>query len=113
MPALAGHVRRASLGTEQSREGKMARAATARGAGKPKAEAKMKPSASPVEEHIELLEPAARREDARTLDEMMRRVTGKPPVLWAGSIVGYGRVHYVYETGHEGDMPEAAFAARK
>ena len=33
--------------------------------------------------------------------------------MWGASIVGYGRIHYKYETGHEGDMPEAGFAARK
>lgn len=31
---------------------------------------------------------------------------------WGPSIVGYGELHYVYESGREGDMPRAAFSPR-
>ena len=32
--------------------------------------------------------------------------------MW-GTIVGFGRYHYKYESGREGDMPAAGFSARK
>ena len=54
-----------------------------------------------------------RRRDARTLVAMMERVTGLPPRLWGPAIVGFGRYHYVYASGREGDAPAAAFSPRK
>ena len=48
-----------------------------------------------------------------TLVELMCDVTGEPPVVWGPSIVGFGRYHYRYATGTEGDAPLAAFAPRK
>ena len=78
-----------------------------------KTEPAMRPKNTSVAEHLEEIEPAAKRDDAKALDRMMRRVTGKTPVMWGPAIVGYGKVHYKYDSGHEGDMPEAAFAARK
>ena len=39
-------------------------------------------------------------------------VTGADAMMWGSSIVGYGELHYVYESGREGDMPRAAFSPR-
>lgn len=33
--------------------------------------------------------------------------------MWGDSIIGFGRYHYRYESGREGDMPLAAFSPRK
>ncbi|MBV9931663.1 MAG: DUF1801 domain-containing protein [Alphaproteobacteria bacterium] len=52
-----------------------------------------------------------RRADARALGETMTRVTGEPPALW-GKIVGFGRCHYRYESGREGDWMLSGFAVR-
>lgn len=54
-----------------------------------------------------------RRADARHLVEMMQRITGKPPKLWSGSIIGFGQYHYRYESGHEGDSCLVGFSPRK
>lgn len=54
----------------------------------------------------------ARREDLRTVLGLMQQVTGEQPVMWGGSIVGFGSRHYRYATGREGDMPVVAAAAR-
>jgi len=51
-------------------------------------------------------------EDSRQLIRMFRAITGKPPKMWGPSIVGFGSVHYVYESGREGDMPLLAFSPR-
>jgi Domain of unknown function (DU1801) len=44
---------------------------------------------------------------------VMRQVSGLEPKLWGPSIVGFGSVHYRYESGREGDTPAIAFAPRK
>ena len=33
--------------------------------------------------------------------------------MWGPSIVGFGRCHYAYESGREGDMPLVGFSPRK
>jgi hypothetical protein len=43
----------------------------------------------------------------------MRKVTRCRPVLWGGSIVGFGTYHYKYPSGHEGDAPLVGFSPRK
>jgi hypothetical protein len=43
---------------------------------------------------------------------MMERVTGEPSVMWGPSIVGFGRYHYCYASGHEGDMCRVGFSPR-
>jgi hypothetical protein len=43
----------------------------------------------------------------------MGEITGEPPAMWGSGIVGFGRYHYRYESGHEGDSALASFAPRK
>ncbi|GGN91706.1 hypothetical protein GCM10010112_78130 [Actinoplanes lobatus] len=43
----------------------------------------------------------------------MREVTGEEPVMWGPSIIGFGRYHYRYDSGHEGDSALACFSPRK
>ena len=43
----------------------------------------------------------------------MERLSGKPPVLWGGSIIGFGQYHYKYESGREGDSLMTGFSPRK
>ncbi len=35
------------------------------------------------------------------------------PEMWGPAIVGFGKVHYKYESGREGDMPIIGFSPRK
>lgn len=73
---------------------------------------KTKPTAVSAESHIAAISNEEQRSDARTLVALMRRVTGQKPRMWGPSIVGFGRYHYKYASGHEGDSAIAAFAAR-
>ena len=57
--------------------------------------------------------PARKAEEARVLDRLFREVTGFVPMMWGSSIVGYGRCHYEYATGREGDFPATGFSPRK
>jgi hypothetical protein len=58
------------------------------------------------------VESEQKREDSKTLLDLMGRVTGEKPKLW-GSIVGFGRYHYNYESGHEGETCLVGFSPRK
>jgi len=52
------------------------------------------------------------REDARRLC-MMQEITGEPPAAWGTTIIGFGRYHYRYASGHEGDSALASFSPRR
>lgn len=54
-----------------------------------------------------------RREDGRALLEFFNRVTGLKPKMWGPSIIGYGRYHYKYNSGREGDFLITGFSPRK
>lgn len=54
-----------------------------------------------------------RRADAETLDRLFRRVTGFRPCMWGPSIIGYGKYHYVYDSGREGDFLATGFSPRQ
>jgi hypothetical protein len=77
------------------------------------AEAKTKPTAVSVEDFIAGVEDPKRREDARVVAALMAGVTGEPATMWGPSIIGFGRYHYRYDSGHEGDAPLAGFSPRK
>lgn len=77
------------------------------------AEIKTKPTPASVEEFIAGVDHLGKREDAKVLDELFRKVTGKAPQMWGTSIIGYGTYHYKYESGHEGEMCRTGFSPRK
>ena len=45
--------------------------------------------------------------------EFFGHVTGFNPVMWGDSMVGYGRYHYRYASGREGDFLATGFSPRK
>ena len=53
------------------------------------------------------------RKDAKELIAMMRTITGEPPRMWGPSIIGFGTLHYVYDSGREGDTCLTGFSPRK
>ena len=76
------------------------------------AENKTKPEAIDVEGFLEAVDPQ-RRDDARALCALMAEVSGESPTMWGASIVGFGRHHYRYESGREGDTFLVGFSPRK
>jgi hypothetical protein len=73
---------------------------------------RMQANDTDVEAFLDAIPSPERRADARTLAALLGEVTGEPPVLWAAGIVGFGRYHYRYASGREGDAPLAGFAPR-
>jgi Domain of unknown function (DU1801) len=77
------------------------------------AENKTKPTAASVVAFLGTVADEQQRGDALLLSAMMERLTGEPPKLWGPSIIGFGRYHYKYESGREGDMCRIGFSPRK
>ncbi len=74
---------------------------------------KTQPTDASVAAFIDAVESDAKREDARVLDALFRKVTGEEAVMWGPTIIGYGSYHYVYDSGHEGGMCRVGFSPRK
>jgi hypothetical protein len=66
-----------------------------------------------VEQFIASIENERRRLDGTSLLEIMRRATGVDPRMWGSAIIGFGRYHYQYESGREGEMLRVGFSPRK
>jgi hypothetical protein len=77
------------------------------------AETKTKPAKGSAAAFIKKVESEQKRRDSRELLELMQEITGEPATMWGPSIVGFGRRHYKYASGREGDMPLTGFAPRK
>ena len=77
------------------------------------AELKTKPTDADPVAFIESIPDPARRQDCADLFEMMSAVGGEPPVMWGGSIIGFGSLSYRYASGHSGTWFRAGFASRK
>jgi len=54
-----------------------------------------------------------KRKDSEELIALMKKVTGKPPKMWGPTIVGFGKYHYKYESGREGEICMVGFSPRK
>lgn len=69
----------------------------------------MSPSDMPVAEVLDRAK-GPRRAEADELLALHADVTGEPPVVWAGRIIGFGEYEYRYDSGHGGRAPLLAFA---
>jgi uncharacterized protein YdhG (YjbR/CyaY superfamily) len=77
------------------------------------AELKTKPTKASVETFLKKISDDTRRQDCETVTALMKEVTGAEPELWGPSIVGFGRYHYKYASGREGDWMLMGFSPRK
>jgi hypothetical protein len=75
-------------------------------------EQKTKSDTGDVSVFLAQVEDPFKRSDSQVLIELMQDVVGEPPVLW-GSMIGFGRYHYRYPTGTEGESFLLGFAPRK
>ncbi len=76
-------------------------------------ELKTKENDRNVIEFIEAVENPKKREDAYKLLDIFTETSGYPAKMWGPSIIGFGKYHYKYATGHEGDAPLVGFSPRK
>jgi hypothetical protein len=75
-------------------------------------EAKTKPTAVDVDAYLDAIPDEGRRADAQKARAMIERLSGEPARMWGPSIVGCGRYHYKYDSGHEGESARLAFSPR-
>ena len=77
------------------------------------AELKTTKNSASVSAFVNQISDEQRRKDAKTILSMMREATKAKPAMWGSSIVGFGRLHYTYASGREGEWFQAGFAPRK
>ena len=77
------------------------------------AENKTKETEASVKKFIDSVPDEQKRADAFIILELMQRATKMPPKMWGTAIVGFGSVHYKYESGREGDICLMGFSPRK
>lgn len=66
-----------------------------------------------VMQFINTVTDETKKQDALHLLKMMEKITKNPPKMWGKSIVGFGKYHYKYESGREGDFMKVGFSPRK
>ena len=74
---------------------------------------KTQPTRLKVSEFITGIEDRRKRADCRELMKLMREITGNRATMWGPSIVGFGKYHYKYASGREGDFFLTGFSPRK
>jgi hypothetical protein len=77
------------------------------------AENKTKPTDEKVTAFIKKIQDPQVRNDCSVIIEMLDTISKEKPVMWGSSIVGFGKRHYVYESGREGDTVIIGLAPRK
>ena len=77
------------------------------------AELKTQPTEGDAEEFLAANPDEGRRSDARTVCDLLARVTGQPAVMWGNAIIGFGRRRMRYDSGRELDWMEIGFSPRK
>jgi len=70
-------------------------------------EAKTKETDKSVVDFLESIENEKKKKDAYKLLKIFEEATGYKPVIWGTSIIGFGKCHYKYKSGHEGEAPLA------
>ncbi len=76
-------------------------------------ENKTKENDQSVTKFLQSVEHDRKREDGFALLELFQEVTGEEPKMWGDTIIGFGKYHYKYESGREGDAMLAGFSPRK
>ena len=77
------------------------------------AENKLQETTGNVSKFVEEIEDEKKRQDAHQLIQLFSEETGCEPKLWGANIIGFGRYHYKYPSGHEGDAAPIGFSPRK
>ena len=77
------------------------------------AEQKTKPTEVTVESFLDKVASETVRDDCQMLIKIMKKITGEKPKMWGPTIVGFGKYHYKYASGHEGYSCVTGFSPRK
>tara|TARA_R110000782_G_scaffold236349_2_gene322488 strand:- start:682 stop:1116 length:435 start_codon:yes stop_codon:yes gene_type:complete len=78
-----------------------------------RADNKTKPTSVTPRAYISGLDEGRRKREADILLPWFETVTGLKGRMWGPSMIGFGRYHYKYDSGREGDFMMTGFAPRK
>lgn len=76
------------------------------------ADNKTKATGASVTAFLSAIDDNEKRRDCKRVAAMMRKATGNRAKMWGTSIVGFGRYHYKYASGREGDFMITGFSPR-
>ncbi|MBD3270831.1 DUF1801 domain-containing protein [Candidatus Peregrinibacteria bacterium] len=62
---------------------------------------------------LESIEPKTKQADGYKLLKFFEEITGLKAKKWGNSIIGFGKYHYKYQSGQEGDWMLTGFSPRK
>lgn len=65
-----------------------------------------------VADFVKTITDLKKRNDISEIIDLIANQTGLEPKMWGTGIVGFGKYHYKYESGREGDAPLTGIAAR-
>jgi hypothetical protein len=77
------------------------------------ADQKTKTGTESVADFIATIPNETLRKDCETLVEILKKISKHEPVLWRRSIIGFGKYHYKYASGYEGDSSLIGFSPGK
>ncbi|QHS59736.1 DUF1801 domain-containing protein [Chitinophaga agri] len=77
------------------------------------AEQKTKPTGQSVDDFLSAVTDEQVRQDCLALVRLMEKASGFKATMWGPAIVGFGKYHYVYDSGHSGDACLVGFSPRK
>ncbi len=77
------------------------------------AELKTKVNAASVEKFLNSVKDEQKRKDSFEISSMMEKATKSKPEMWGASIIGFGRMKYIYANGKEGEWMMIGFSPRK
>ena len=66
-----------------------------------------------VKDFLNTIADEAKRKDCIRITEIFEKESGYEAKMWGTAIIGFGTVHYKYDSGREGDMPIVGFSPRK
>lgn len=66
-----------------------------------------------VDAYLNRVEDEKKRAASFKVKEIMEEATGEEARMWGDSIVGFGRYHYKYASGREGEWMLTGFAPRR
>jgi Domain of unknown function (DU1801) len=76
-------------------------------------ELKTKERKASVEKFLNGVKEKQKREDSFKILKLMKQITKTEPKMWGPSIIGFGKYHYKYASGREGDWFLTGFSPRK
>ena len=74
---------------------------------------KTKETVQDVVAYIEANTKDQKLQDSLDLVQIMQETTGFEAKMWGPSIIGFGKYHYKYASGHEGETAIVGFSPRK